>query len=156
MTTAMGTAAACWVREHAWTSSMRATHASLPEYYSTCACQNGTTDWCLRDKCTRCHRATPQPSAETYITNRRQEVLHFSEPYEHASTLESLTLRRCTIAVVWLADRTCRWICPCQCHRPGGLPRRPTLNRRRRRAARSAAQQDDVLFDLDTEQALQS
>jgi hypothetical protein len=41
---------------------------------------------------------------------------HFREPYEHPSTLESITPRRCTIAAGWLADRTCRWQCPHECH----------------------------------------
>jgi hypothetical protein len=74
-------------------------------------------------------------SPETYLTNRREQVISFGEPYEHPTP--SITgPRRMREAMVWLADRICRWVCPCQCHAPTvieaqpgplGEPERPQL-----------------------------
>lgn len=58
-----------------------------------CPCQWGPTGHCHQDRHAACgaHVSTPP---ETHVW----------------------TTRRKNTTPVWLADRTCRWWCPCECH----------------------------------------
>lgn len=88
--TGMTAEAAARVREHVWTKRMRATYAEVPGYFTHCACQGGPCGYCSSDRHGRCY-GRPMPRPETYVV------------FETAVAL----------AEVWLADRVCRWICPC-------------------------------------------
>jgi hypothetical protein len=115
---AMGPEQAAWIRDNAWVGAMRKTYGEVPGYYEHCACEYGLSGWCEAGQCGRCAGGDFRASPQTYICRRRPVDVpaHFREPYEHPSTLESITPRRCTIAAGWLADRTCRWQCPHECH----------------------------------------
>lgn len=112
---------AAWVRENVWTPAMRKTYRDTPGYFAGCACEYGLTSWCQHGQCDRCHRATPQRSAETVICGPGGETpLHFSEPYEHITDIYATRPLHTSHALVWLADRVCRWVCPCDCHSGAG------------------------------------
>lgn len=107
---------AAWIRGHAWTPAMRRTHRTVPGLTSTCACQSGLTSWCWHDQHGRCHRAAPLGDVHTFICGPDGEtVLSFPQPYTHP-TDTATGPRRTYAAQVWLADRVCRWVCPCDCH----------------------------------------
>lgn len=114
---------AAWVREHAWTKAMARTFQESPGFYLKCACQRGTTWYCANGKCGRCHRAKPgPPDWEDVICDKTgNRPLYFATPYQHPTP--SITGdRRERVAQVWLADRTCRWVCSCPHHaQPGRL-----------------------------------
>ncbi len=112
---------AVWVREHVWTGVMRKEHRSTPAFFASCPCLYGKSWHCQHGKCLECHRAAPLRSPEGYITNKREEVLSFSAPYQHPH--ETATGAHPTRnAMVWLADRACRWVCPCTCHQGDAEP----------------------------------
>lgn len=113
---------AAWIRENAWTPAMRKTHTEVPGFRTNCSCQWGLTSWCQHDQHGRCHRATPHPTYATLICGRGGErPLTFAEPYEHKTP--SITGAYYEYgAMVWLADRICRWICPCHCHAAPAAP----------------------------------
>ncbi|MFI6513629.1 DUF6248 family natural product biosynthesis protein [Streptosporangium sp. NPDC050855] len=117
-----------WVRANAWTAAMRKQHRDVPRAASTCSCQAGLTHWCRPDigRHDRCHRATPQPTWETIICDRSGVgSMHHAEPHRHP-TPSATGPRRTQAALVWLADRTCRWICPCPHHVGAQPPAAPT------------------------------
>lgn len=115
---------AAWIRAHVWTQRMRHTYSGdpgknngVPGLYTHCACQYGATTWCQNGRHDLCHRATPLPGCETYIVGRRGNVLEFEQPYEHLATSATGEHQEWA-AMVWLADRVCRWVCPCPCGHP--------------------------------------
>ena len=101
---------AAWVRANVWTAAMRL-DSTGPE----CACQYGPSTWCVQGDCRRCQAADDLPFPETYIANKRAQVLTFPVPY--APPCRSATGQQISReAAVWLADRVCRWRCSCPCH----------------------------------------
>lgn len=116
---AMPADAAAWVRANAWTQGMRSTFGDVPGHYLLCACQFGLTHYCRIGQHGRCHRATPQPSSETWVCDRAQHPCHFKKPFRHLSRTSATGPRKDRSAAVWLADRVCRWLCPCTCHEVG-------------------------------------
>ncbi|MFD8533857.1 DUF6248 family natural product biosynthesis protein [Streptosporangium canum] len=123
---------AAWVREHAWTAGMRKQHRDAPGYYLICACQSGPTWHCSNDMHGQCNRATPLTAWEDLICDRTGIYpVHHAEPHHHPTP--SITgPRRERLAMVYLADRICRWICSCGCHtgvRPVPVPAPETVSR---------------------------
>lgn len=120
---------AAWVRDHAWTNRMRKTYYGdpgknngTPGLYTHCDCQAGLTHWCQTNAHRKCHRATPLTGPATWIVSRAGYVMEFAEPYAHHSTLDSIEVGPAHNAAVWLADRICRWVCPCDCHSAPAAP----------------------------------
>lgn len=109
---------AAWIREHAWTKTMRATYKSTPAFYHHCACQWSRCGSCDRGEHSNCIHGPrgyqPFPSSEGYITNSRQHVLGWPERFNHPSR-SATGWHRDSAAYVWLADRRCIWSCPCEC-----------------------------------------
>ncbi|GLZ34862.1 hypothetical protein Lesp02_70490 [Lentzea sp. NBRC 105346] len=107
-----------WIRGHAWTGVMRKTFRDVPGAFLTCACQYGLTDWCKTDRHDRCRRGVPLPTPETCVRSAggKHEAM-FDEPLFHRS-VSATGGQRVFEAFVWLADRVCRWVCPCGCHGP--------------------------------------
>jgi len=107
---------ATWVRAHAWPGWLHTQWRHNPDHVTTCGCQWGPTGHCGRSRHAECWFATGRPGAdhgpsavvETWIATSRGEV----------AGVPGVTGR------VWLADRVCRWRCPCTCHDPA-LERRP-------------------------------
>lgn len=108
---------AAWVRENVWTAAMRKTHRDVPGDLAACACQYGLSGHCRNGDCERCPRGVPLPSPIGYVCRRGGEVpAVFAGSYEHPHA--TATGRVATsLATVWYADRLCRWLCPCDCHR---------------------------------------
>lgn len=115
----MAAADAAWIREHAFTASMRRTHKSAPAYYYTCACHSGKSGYCEEGTHRRCQPEAQVPGPETWICDRNSMVRGFKEPFAHP-TLTITGPRRLTEAAGWLADRACVWRCSCDCHMYGG------------------------------------
>lgn len=102
---------AAWVREHVWTHAMRRSPGP-----PVCACQYGPSGYCLRDAHERCGRGTPLRAYEALVCGPDGvSPLAFGEPYAHETDTSATGPRHTTVAMVWLADRVCRWICPCTC-----------------------------------------
>jgi hypothetical protein len=115
--------AAAWVREHVWTPAMRKTYREVPAFYSTCDCQFGATQWCQTGRHDRCHRAEPLVSCATMILRRGGLYpASFTEEFTHPTPSATGPVTT-SLAQVWLADRRCRWVCPCECHAPEPDPR---------------------------------
>lgn len=109
----MSDQAAAWVREHAWTAEMRHLNETRPDYYPTCSCQQGPCHQCTRGAHDRC-RPKLQHSREAMVCDRTGVAFAaFAEPYAHR-TIDGPPLPT-VVAQVWLADRVCRWTCPCTC-----------------------------------------
>lgn len=72
--------------------------AGHPGQIPACACQWGPTAHCHHGGHGRC-QAHEVVTCETYLTYADGTVVLDSGPVE-----------------VWLADRTCRWVCSCTCH----------------------------------------
>lgn len=114
----MNDEAAAWVREFVWTNRMRKAFADTPGAYQHCACQAGPSGHCNADRHTKCWHADnePQRSPEAYVCGTDgTSVLMFAEPFTHP-TGSATGAKRTSHAQVWLADRACRWRCPCDCH----------------------------------------
>jgi hypothetical protein len=110
-----------WIRANAWTGSMRKTFREVPGFYLACACQYGLTGFCRSGDHGQCHRAAPLHDAETTICRRGgDEPAAFRRPFRHKALTSAVGPHRTRYAEVWLADRACRWQCPCDCH-PGQL-----------------------------------
>lgn len=110
---------AAWVREHAWTKGMRKQRDDAPLAAAACACQYDVTHWCSpnTNQHGRCHRATPQYTWEAIICDRTGlSPVAFPKAYEHDTNDSATGPQRERIAMVWLADRVCRWVCSCACH----------------------------------------
>lgn len=91
----MDSAAARWVFDHVLIGALRE-YAKVP-----CACLWGICGHCSSGRHEKCVRHAWGPagstSGEGWVTNRKAQVV----------THEGRHVQ------VWLADRTCRWICPC-------------------------------------------
>ncbi|NUR80758.1 MAG: hypothetical protein HOQ21_09980 [Dermatophilaceae bacterium] len=123
----MSQEAAAWIREHVWPKGMQKTFGEVPNFYLHCACQWGLTQWCRMDKHRKCHRATGLKSHETYVLKRGgTHPARFAEELFHC-TPTATGGHRMTDAQVWLGDRVCRWLCPCECHGEPGEPIRQPL-----------------------------
>lgn len=110
---------AVWVRDNAWTQPMRKAYRGTPGFYSKCACQYGLTTWCTNGRHDLCHRATPLRSYETLICGRSgQDPRSFRDLYRHQTDVSATGPQHEDLAMVWLADRVCRWACPCPCGHP--------------------------------------
>lgn len=101
---------AAWVRRHVWTNAMRLDAADKSEGFVVdfwkCACQWGLSAWCQPgDGHHWCGPQESRPQWETLIC----------EP-SGVHPVRSPAMGEQRLAVVWLADRTCRRICPCACH----------------------------------------
>ncbi|RSN46567.1 Lsr2 family protein [Actinomadura sp. WAC 06369] len=104
---------AAWIREHAWLPAMRRLFASVPGYFTACACQYGMTRC---DHGERCHRREPLvlPIGSILSADGEHDARH-REPYAHP-TPTATGPKRTDVAQVWYADRSCRWVCDCECH----------------------------------------
>lgn len=108
-----------WVRANVWTQGMRNQFLTSPGYYTTCACLSGMSSWCRTGKHERCHRASPLASWEGLICDRSGKYpVEFREEFRHPSQTSATGPSRERLAMVWLADRVCRWVCPCECGHP--------------------------------------
>lgn len=117
-------AAAEWIRRNAWPDYMRRIYAERPGYYTACACQYTGGSCMAGDKPgrhQRCHLGVPLPLPETTIVGRGQAAAAFAEPYRHPAA-SATGWHPTRAAQVWLADRVCRWSCPCDCGHPGPEP----------------------------------
>lgn len=114
----MSAAEAREVRKLAWTGGMRKTYRDTPRAFISCACRSGPSWYCGHGNCGSCHRTEPLRSCETYIVNRDGGVAYLPEDYVHPTDTSAIGPRRTSAAQVWLADRVCRWKCPCACHAP--------------------------------------
>ncbi|WP_367128294.1 DUF6248 family natural product biosynthesis protein [Saccharothrix sp. HUAS TT1] len=108
-----------WVRTTVWTPGMRKTFHEVPAFHLQCACQHGATGHCRNGNHDQCTPHVPLPSNETYLLKRGgTHPAQFPEPYFHRSRTSRGGAFRNSHAEVWLADRVCRWRCPCTCHPP--------------------------------------
>ncbi|MFF3665406.1 DUF6248 family natural product biosynthesis protein [Microtetraspora malaysiensis] len=106
---------AAWVRANAFPQPMR---NADPDYIRQCPCM--WVPQCKRGgKHEKCQRHIVLPHCETYIKRRDGRPANFpeAERFKHA-TPGPLGPWRTTAARVWLADRACRYLCSCTCHRP--------------------------------------
>ena len=95
---------------------MRKTHAEVPGFHTTCACESGLTTWCQIGDCDRCHRREPLPGPAGYVCGRGGGTpLYFTEPYEHPAPSATGPYETAA-AMFWHADRVCQWVCPHDCH----------------------------------------
>lgn len=117
----MTPAEAAWVRENVWTPSMRKQFSELPGFYLTCACQHKGPCLNGRDpgRHQRCHVGRHGlPRFEAMIDTRGGHgVAAFTMPYRYP-TASATGWRHERLAMVWLAGRTCRWACTCDCGHP--------------------------------------
>ncbi|WP_017585499.1 DUF6248 family natural product biosynthesis protein [Nocardiopsis ganjiahuensis] len=82
----------------------RRTGTSHPDQPPACACQWGPTGHCHHGDHDRC-QAQQVTVSETYLTHADGTVVLDPAPVE-----------------VWLANRTCRWVCSCTCHTQPAQP----------------------------------
>lgn len=128
---------AAWVREHAWTATMRKTFREVPGFYAACACQGHGP--CINtpkrpETHLTCHVGRwPLPCYETIIAVRGGlGPAAFRMPYRYPAP-SATGWKYSRLAMVWLADRVCRWACSCDCghsrtdvaHAPERNPARP-------------------------------
>jgi len=108
---------AAWIREHAWTNPLRRQYEAHPSYTLRCACQGGPSQWCAAGRHDDCPPSDAQTWWETLICDRTGlSPVWLDEPYRNPTP--GLTGAHCQrLAMVWLADRECRWACDCPCHR---------------------------------------
>jgi hypothetical protein len=100
---------AAWIRENAWTPRQRQVHHDVPQAATTCACQAGPTGHCSGTQHGRCTGAL-MPTCETYLCDRSGTVV-----VSYPGDTKPRHARGSTVRV-WLADRVCRYRCPCTCH----------------------------------------
>jgi hypothetical protein len=119
----MTPAEAAWVRENVWTSSMRVLFKELPGFYLTCACQHSGPCTNAKDpgRHKRCHVGQhPLLRYETIISGWDGTYgVAFPTPYRFP-TADATSWKYSRMAMVWLADRQCRWACSCDCGHPRG------------------------------------
>lgn len=109
--------AAAWIRAHVWTQAMRKYYREVPGLYTACPCQWGATSDCQAGRHDRCHRATPLRAYASMICGPDGVTsTAFLEPYEHEVDTSAAGPQPTSYALVWLADRVCRWACSCPCH----------------------------------------
>lgn len=99
-----------------WPKHMRTTYSQTPGFFTHCACQHGITPPCQKGRHDLCGRATPLRRPEACICDQRGMVTFLPEYYQHPSDVSAVGPSRTRCAQVWLADRVCRWQCPCDCH----------------------------------------
>jgi len=107
-----------WIRTNVWTQAMRKGHQDMPQAIAMCPCMSGMSQLCEMGQHGRCHAGAALSSCETHVTDRRSRVLSFAGRFENPSP-HACGPRRESYAMVWLADRVCRWVCPCECHAAG-------------------------------------
>lgn len=117
MTVVMTGQAAEWIRANVWTPAMRKSHRDAPRAAFSCSCQYGASQYCERGEHGRCHVGKGLPSCEAFITDKADRVLYLPAEFAYP-TLTATGARPTRAAQVWLADRVCRWACPCPCHSP--------------------------------------
>ncbi|MEU6709933.1 hypothetical protein ABZ897_00525 [Nonomuraea sp. NPDC046802] len=125
---------------------MRKTHTENPGYHLTCACQ-----WagpCLndprRDGHVTCHAGVPLYRYETIVEVAGGQMLAaFRTPYRYP-TASATGWHFDRWAMVWLADRRCRWQCTCDC----GHPRQDIAHAPERNPMRPITYDVVPLFDL--------
>lgn len=135
----MNPAQAVWVRTWVWTEQMRGDYEKYPDTVGFdahhCECQFGLTPHCEEGRCGECEAAGgPQPGAEATINaspEGRYPMLWKPSPFTHPATAygtaSGVRERPDIVVHVWLADRVCRWFCPCSCHPPYQPPSRGTV-----------------------------
>lgn len=117
--TSMPEEQAAWIRANVWTQPMRKSYRETPGFYLACSCQAGLTHGCENGHHTTCHRATPLRDYHTVICGRSgEDPRYFRDRYQHQTDVSATGPRRVSLAMVWLSDRVCRWICPCPCGHP--------------------------------------
>lgn len=109
--------AAAWVREHVWRDGVPTFRPAMAD---RCRCEWGLSPACKHGQHGKCSLAErPVYEWETIVGGRRRG---FPEPYEHPVRVGPGAGFRPDLPVyvhtpyVWLADRMCRWMCPCDCH----------------------------------------
>ncbi len=103
---------AAWVREFAWPASWQ--RSDLADV-TRCPCQRGISADCVAGRHGRCVAGVPR--VETYIRDVHGRITHLPELPRHPA-MTALGPCHTRAAQVWLADRTCRWLCPCPHHNP--------------------------------------
>lgn len=114
---------AAWVREHVWTAPMRKRFDFIPANQNRCLCQYGRSHQCGVG---REHEQCPADDRHWHglIRLPGDRVARFAEPYAHPTDSdEGPQYERA--ALVWHADRICRWVCPCDCGHPEPAPPEP-------------------------------
>lgn len=119
---------AAWIRANAWPEPMRKAYEQARGSYTMCACQYGPTGHCLNGHCDNCGRGTPLPCSITRILRRGGKyTAYLPEPYTHKTDTHATGPRRTREAMVWYADRKCRWLCTHSCHHTSRTsPKPPT------------------------------
>lgn len=98
-----------WIRSNVWTPAMRKEHREIPGSLTACPCQWGPSSYCLHGRHGRCRSDAPSTYPETWITDADGRVWGLAHQQVQ----------------VWLADRVCRWVCPCGCHTAPAAPVEP-------------------------------
>ncbi|SNS80592.1 Lsr2 family protein [Actinomadura mexicana] len=113
----MTDADAAWIRDNVWPPAMRRTFGEVPGFFVACACQYSGAECRHGD---RCHRREPLtlPLGAVFQRGGEHAAIH-PEPYRHP-TPTATGPKRTRHAQVWYADRTCRWVCDCECHTEAG------------------------------------
>lgn len=107
---------AAWIRRHVFTPGMQTTYRTVPGFYEACACQYGSTTWCREGRHDMCVRGTPLRSYATVICGPSgTRPTRFTSHYRNVTDTSTTGPCHETAALVWLADRVCRWICDCTC-----------------------------------------
>ncbi|WP_119728365.1 DUF6248 family natural product biosynthesis protein [Thermomonospora amylolytica] len=107
---------AAWIREHVWTKAMRKTFAEVPAFYTTCACEWGLSIRCKRGQHDQCAAGKPLRTYAGIVTFDGNRPAHWPDYFTHPTDADATGPRHTCLALVWLADRVCRWVCPCRCH----------------------------------------
>lgn len=114
--TSMTDQQAAWVRATVWTPDMR--RGLTGPSIQRCACQIQVTTWACRNSQHDLCELDQHPDYETTIWSHgglRPAV--FPTTNRHKTRADGGYRRRAD-ALVWLADRVCRWACPCECRHP--------------------------------------
>ncbi|TDD31663.1 hypothetical protein E1287_25725 [Actinomadura sp. KC06] len=105
---------AAWIRENAWTGALRREDDGV----TVCPCQYGQCTHCEHEQHKNCVNKKGYPKrrvAGRVCGPDGVTPLAFREPYEHETDAFATGPRYERVAMVWLADRVCRWVCPCDC-----------------------------------------
>lgn len=121
---------AAWVRTNAWRKHHRSTYREIPAFYTSCACLSGPCGACDRGDHHRCmsRDRAPIPSPAAYVTDRNGFVSNAAN----------------VCPDVWMVDRTCRWVCPCDCRTTESAPTQAAPGRPRRSSSPATAVQLDL------------
>ncbi|WP_326646074.1 hypothetical protein OG884_15595 [Streptosporangium sp. NBC_01755] len=107
----------------AWVRTAVLEPLSIPTPSPRCACQLGTYVTCHRGD----HQACPVVDAGIWGRLGEVETLIYRPGGQPAQAREALYRREMSprsnhVALVWLADRRCRWRCLCGCHEETHTP----------------------------------